>query len=258
LRVANRRLTQCLQVFSGSLHTGRAAKIRKKLKRLMDRCAEVRNCDIVLKLLDTVGVSQRSGAARDLKQRRKDTERALLKELRRWRGRSLAKAWSEELFSPEAVDVAFIPDLGAWIKEWFAHGRLAAQPDAAHQAVHQFRLEGKRLRYTIELLGPLYGEGSANVLDALREAQTSLGELNDCVTALDLLDGHARAARAIRELLRQREEAFRVLWKEKFGKRRQTEWTSIFSGTAKPNPAARPSRKPAGRSQTRGAAMSAA
>jgi CHAD domain-containing protein len=244
-------------VFAGFFHVGRMVKIRKKLKRLMDRCAEVRDCDIALELLGTVGFDHDSTPARETRDCRAEAEQALLQELREWQGKRLAATWAGELFTPEAVDAAFDPDLTTWIKQWFAHGRKAAASKAAYDSMHEFRLEGKRLRYTIELLSPLYKDSDAP-LEALRELQTCLGELNDCVTALDLLEGHNRAARAMRKLLKQREDAFRALWKKKFGKRRQSEWTSIFSATAKLSHAGRPSRKPAARSLTKGAVTSAA
>lgn len=255
LRVSMRRLSQYLETFAKYLDSDVAEKFGKKMKRLMKRCGEVRNCDITLELLKLVKVSEHGSSARFVEKQRAEAETALIKQLKKWKTHS---NWAEKLFV-DSRDADFDPGLRAWTKEWFARGRLAAAPGSTHHAMHQFRLEVKRFRYTVEIVQPLYAEGALEpVLETLRELQKALGEMNDCVSALELIEDYPRPARAIRKLLTQREQAFRSLWKEKFGIRRQSEWISIFSATAKPSPAQRPSRKPADSSQKKAVATSAA
>ena len=259
LRVSMRRFSQCIEMFAGFIDPAAVGKVQKKMKRLMNRCGAVRNCDITLDLLKVVKVADDSRSVRAVTKQRDDAEQALTKQLKRWSGKDLKKDWSEKLFVDHDGDLNLDPDLRTWTKEWFARGRLAAAPGSTHHAMHQFRLEVKRFRYTIELLQPFYGTHAAEpIIEGLRELQTCLGEMNDCVSALDLLEDFPKPSRAIRKLLTQREQAIRSLWKEKFGVRRQTEWISIFSATAKPSPAQRPSRKPAASSRKKAAAMSAA
>jgi CHAD domain-containing protein len=259
LRVSMRRLSQCLEIFAAFLDPAAIGKARKKIKRLMNRCGAVRNCDITLDLLKLVKAPEHAKSARSVKKRRNDAEQVLTKHLERWGEKDIRKDWSEKLLVDHDGDLNLDPDLRTWTKEWFARGRLAAAPSSTHHAMHLFRLEVKRFRYTIEILQPMYGtHGADPILEGLRELQSSLGDMNDCVSALDLLEDYPKPVRAIRKLLTEREQAFRALWKEKFGIRRQTEWISIFSATAKPSPAQRPSRKPTGSSRRKDAAMSAA
>ena len=73
------------------------------------------------------------------------------------------------------------------VREYFAAGREVAAKPADSEALHQFRLKGKRLRYAMELYGPCYGKLFEKYLEALRKAQTILGNLNDCAAAERLL-----------------------------------------------------------------------
>jgi CHAD domain-containing protein len=51
------------------------------------------------------------------------------------------------------------------------------------ETLHQFRLHGKRVRYSLELFRPVYGPRIEQLLKRLRRAQNTLGEINDCATA---------------------------------------------------------------------------
>src|SRR5438105_2483389 len=66
---------------------------------------------------------------------------------------------------------------------YFQAGRklLAGSPAAAD--LHGFRLKTKRLRYTLELFRPCYNSTFDQRLDALRDIQTLLGDINDCTAA---------------------------------------------------------------------------
>jgi len=98
--------------------------------------------------------------------------------------------------------------------KFYAAGReVIEHEDAA--TLHQFRLRGKRVRYTLELFRPVYGPGLDQLLKGLRRAQTSLGEINDCATAHDLVgdpqfhDWIAARQAALRD-------AFRKYWLDEF------------------------------------------
>ncbi len=214
LRVSMRRLSQCIEMFAGFLDATAVGKIRKKIKRLMNRCGAARNCDITLDLLKLAKISEHARSVRDIEKQRREAESALTKHLARWNSKDVDKKWAERLLVDHEGDLDFDPDLRAWTKQWFARGRLAAAPGSTHHAMHQFRLEVKRFRYTIEILQPLYGtHGADPIIEGLRELQGSLGEMNDCVSALELLEDYPKPSRAIRKLLTQREQAFRAMWK---------------------------------------------
>jgi CHAD domain-containing protein len=257
LRVASRRFGQCLRIFEPLLDAGAAAKIRGKIRKLMDRCGAARNCDITLELLREAGIANRSKAVAQVQERRRDAELALIRHLKRWRHRDILESWSKRLFLSENQE--FVPDLKALTAELFARGTAAAATGSRYAEMHQFRLVAKRYRYTVEVFEPLYDKASVEaLLREMRGLQDRLGAMNDCVTALELVHGHGQATRAIRRMLQTRERAFRSYWKRNFGNRRLNQWTSIFSAMAKQNPAAPASRRPPASSRRAVAKTSAA
>ena len=78
-------------------------------------------------------------------------------------------------------------ELPALAAAWFAYVRetLASNPPLA--GLHPVRLATKRLRYTLELFRPCYGPGLDVRLEALRQVQQALGDLNDSVASRALL-----------------------------------------------------------------------
>lgn len=69
---------------------------------------------------------------------------------------------------------------------YFRDGRTLFRKDASPRTLHRFRLQTKRLRYTLELFRPCYGPGLDHRLALLREVQTHLGDINDCVATAAL------------------------------------------------------------------------
>jgi CHAD domain-containing protein len=83
LRVAIRRFTQCLRIFKQFLPARETRKIRKRLKRIMDLAAEVRDRDVALELLAAAGPAGDPGMAAGLQRGREQAQLALLAEIRR-------------------------------------------------------------------------------------------------------------------------------------------------------------------------------
>ena len=257
LRVASRRFGQCLRTFEPILEAKAAKKIGARMRKLMDRCGEARNYDITLLLLHEAGIGDRSKLAGQIRARRREAEAKLVEHLIRWRHRNIVKSWPGRLF--DGSDEDFTPDLSTLTAELFERGRGAAAAESSYEEMHRFRLAAKRYRYTVEIFKPLHNAAAVDsVLSCMRELQDKLGAMNDCVTALDLVQGHGRATRAILQFLQVRERAFRTHWKRHFGKRRLNEWTSIFSATGKQNPAGPALRKQPARSLRAAAKTSAA
>lgn len=224
VRVAIRRLSQCLRQFSNCFDLEDAAKLHRRARRLLKRCGAVRDCDIALQLLTASKVrdaalkksiqEQRAVALQELTTHIQD-----LKDKRAW------KDWRERLQivspcreRPEEIAQRLLPPM---LKKWLAAGEKAAKSES-HKSLHRFRLLGKRLRYTLELFADQDPQVESR-LKALREVQDQLGAINDCATTLPLVKDHPRAEAALAKLLRSRESEFRASWK------------STSSGTAKPN-----------------------
>ena len=73
------------------------------------------------------------------------------------------------------------------LEEFYATGREAVRQDDS-ALLHKFRLEAKRVRYTLELFRPAYGPEFEKLLKALRKAQNALGEIQDCASAARLVE----------------------------------------------------------------------
>jgi CHAD domain-containing protein len=71
-----------------------------------------------------------------------------------------------------------------------AEGFFAASPNQSSDlsALHEFRIQGKQLRYTLELLASAFGpELKESYYPVVEELQEQLGRINDCVAADDRL-----------------------------------------------------------------------
>jgi len=93
LRVAIRRLSRCLRVFSAFYPGHSWRKIRGKLAGLMLLAGEVRDRDIALALLAGAGAPQRSPVAARLRAERKRAALELASETRLWKKSSFSRKW---------------------------------------------------------------------------------------------------------------------------------------------------------------------
>jgi CHAD domain-containing protein len=177
VRVSIRRTQQCLRLFKCFFDAKPAKKFRRRLRRLMDRCGEVRNWDIAKKELTSARrLSARLGAY--IEQEREVASERLVRQLERWRGQRSARAWKKRIRIQhcEWDSTAWVNDIGGW----FDAGDRAVDGNA--QELHRLRLLGKRLRYTLELL-----DDDSPHLDTLKRVQDELGAINDCATTQALI-----------------------------------------------------------------------
>ena len=65
--------------------------------------------------------------------------------------------------------------------DYFDAGRAALAEGKTWDEMHQFRLATKRFRYMLEIFRPAYGPALDARIDSLREIQTLLGDINDCI-----------------------------------------------------------------------------
>jgi CHAD domain-containing protein len=205
LRVSVRRFVQCLRAFRDSFDTGESKKIRRKLKRLMQRCGDVRDRDIAIQLLAKAEVRDPTLVV-ELAADRVARQKKLVMELERWRGWRGRMKVKRTKGSPESFAERELPRMA---QEWEEAGDQAAK-SGSFETLHRFRIFSKRYRYTLELF-----PGTERRIEQMRKVQDHLGEINDCVATLELVRGHARAEHAIGELLTTRERAFQAFWKKR-------------------------------------------
>jgi CHAD domain-containing protein len=234
LRVSIRRLSQCFRTFRGLLDPVPVKQLRRRLHKLMDLCAAVRNCDVALSLLHQVGITEGVWVSK-LKETREDAGRRLHRHLKKERRRHHPAVgasprpphddWKLDQ-SPEDNLRRVLPTL---VEGFFAAGTTAAVAGASPQTMHQFRLSSKRFRYALELFERFYGSEMARSAKALKGLQDRLGAINDCVTTIDLLGRDRRAVTAVRKLLGQRTVEFQSYWRSQFAPWRLAWWKRWLS-----------------------------
>jgi len=251
LRVAIRRFQQALALFGPCFPADETKKTGRKLKRLMALAGDVRNCDIAAHLL------ARSEKAPVLQQkmeaRRKEACARLTARLKRhgdrhwytkWRARlAEADAALDPHFSHDAIASTarrILPDM---VEEFFTHGNRAAGANASARKLHQFRLAAKRIRYTLELLEPVYGPGLGTRLKPIRAVQTLLGDINDCRTARDLIaawEGGQQCEARLRKRQRRKTKEFAAQWNETLASPKVArQWIRYLSSVEAKTPAPR-------------------
>ena len=92
LRVSIRRLKQQLEVFAEWFEAEKVKTIRRHLRKVMDRCAAVRNCDVALEVLQASGW-QGPELVAGLKKERRSAAGELARKLDRWRSAGRVREW---------------------------------------------------------------------------------------------------------------------------------------------------------------------
>jgi CHAD domain-containing protein len=203
----------------------------------MERCGAVRNCDIAVEVLRAAGWRSRELSA-GLDKERRHTSKELAHTLAGWLRRGKIQRWREHLriIQPQAKadpggSVAehakrLLPPL---MEDFFRAGREAARPGSTHRRMHRLRLEAKRVRYTLELFEPVYGESTKAILEPLKQLQDRLGAINDCATTLEMVRRDKGAATAVRGLADKREADFREYWGKHFGSAKRAGWKAVLN-----------------------------
>jgi CHAD domain-containing protein len=218
LRVAVRRFTQALAAFRDGLPRAAAKEIRRELKDLMNAAGEVRDYDIALKILAKCRLDGVAPLRAKLSAERNKAARALAGELRRWKSGGAASHWAEQLV-PAAPQPDIFGDLEENMRKFLAHGKAAAAAKASSRQLHRLRIEGKKLRYTIELLEPAMPAAAGEWLEKLKAIQTSLGDVHDARMARDQAKRFGAApgiAGWLKKRQRKRAREFRDSWAEAF------------------------------------------
>src|SRR3982751_2959422 len=73
------------------------------------------------------------------------------------------------------------------VDDYFSAGDVALAAGTAWEEMHRFRLLTKRFRYTLEIFRHAYGPGIEQRIELLKQVQTLLGEMNDCVVTSGML-----------------------------------------------------------------------
>ncbi len=195
LRVATRRASAALEVFKETLPGRRRRWIEKQLKRARRAANAARNLDVLIQRYQERAAADEelSWLAKDLQRQRERAQKPLAKVARRFRRKGLEQR-VEELFwrirwrdeeNPEPALLAAaeknLADVAADLV-----GFDAAQANS--ESLHQLRICGKRLRYSLEIFAAAMPELCERVYPTVVEMQNLLGRANDHATALEFFE----------------------------------------------------------------------
>jgi len=245
VRVSIRRLRQCLNIFEAQFPGQSVEKINNRIHKVLKAAGKLRNFDIAMELLKQSKQTDRI-LVRALREDRKEGAKAIQDRLaklseknsvEKWRARLLPVGDSEHGGDGEDAAKEAGTLLPRMAREFFEAGDRAVHPDCPPAAMHKFRIRSKKFRYTLELFAPLYGDELDKRMDALRQAQTRLGDINDCVATAELVKDYRRDSddasdSAIATLEREaakKTAAFRRWWAKSFNAKQKDNWVRYLA-----------------------------
>lgn len=209
LRVSLRRLEQVFELFETEpLGLDQKSAIAQ-MKDWLAAAGRVRDCDVVAPLIHAPWTN-------DLLALRKERA-AHLVDLLKTGPLAVPQAQSRgPALSQDIVHFARII-LPREARLYFTAGARAARKNHSLGRLHEFRLHGKSLRYSLELFEPVYGPRLNRLQKMLKRSQTLLGEMADARAGLKLLR-HLNAPDStlepLRALANEKREAFTARWLE--------------------------------------------
>lgn len=255
-RVAIRRLSASLRIFSRFFPDHEARRLRRALKPALDAAATVRDLDVDTALLLKLKLPAAHPLLARMAQDRAHAALAFTGQLYLLRSQEIPLAWldpvSRLLETNEDASLApraLLPPLAA---EFFKAGRKTLAK-ATPERLHAFRLAAKRFRYTLEVFRPFYGPVYGTRLEKVREIQTILGNRQDCAVTAALLDPLAAldaeaslALEAVQVRAVRLERSFHRFWHTQFdAPGQELLWTRYLS------------RRPVGQTATPAASLPA-
>lgn len=210
LRVSIRRFSQSLVVFKDAFPSKDVKKIRRRLKELMELTNGPRDCDVAMKLLPKSELKSAAALEPAIRAHRKEQLRLLIPALRGFGARGTSAKWRASLtpngHSHEELNLTGIaPKLTKRLVKRGA--RVASAED-----LHQLRIDGKKLRYTLELLPDAR---FAPAVEQLTEMQRALGQVNDARAVRTLVarvGGADEVERWLKRRQKRRARAFHAQW----------------------------------------------
>jgi len=245
LRVAIRHFSQALRLFPEAFEHSYGKKVRLQLKKLMSLLGAVRNHDIAPEVLDAAQAAPQEALLKALTDHRQTEQKHLMTLLKSWLHRDLLHEWKSKMLRNAGGARSFESarlGLSGLAGEFFQAGNYAARHKVAYRRLHRCRLLGKRFRYSVELFGLAETPQFKSRFKVLKRLQDQLGALNDTVTVIGLIPGHAAVKKRLRLLRTQQEQAFRSYWIHKFDLSVQEWWLHALIPQSIPIKASQPRR----------------
>jgi len=191
LRVWTRRATAAMRLYRDVLPRRRAARLKKQLRRIREAAAAARDLDVLIARHDASPASAgRDWLLGQLRQRRRQAQPSIVAVYRRCTARRVLRRNARGLLArvrPRGKHGRLLEKVcfGDWapsqlaplVQEFFD----SVPPDLTDiEAIHRFRICGKKLRYAMELLAAAFPrEFREQLYPRMTAVQDRLGEVND-------------------------------------------------------------------------------
>ena len=219
LRVASRRVRECLVLFGPCYRSEEITRLGRKLKRLTKRLSAIRNTDEALLFL--LGISgeltlpcreTQAGLLGHLRQEREFEARRLGRFLRKTNRLSFAAFFREFCRTPDLIGDGgvdpFMP-VRRYVREAMRQTLVevaslvaAARCETDSQAQHCWRIAIKKLRYRLEIVTSVVKSPPDHVLAILKVYQELLGNLHDLDVYRELVENVVTDSASAAELVR--------------------------------------------------------
>jgi CHAD domain-containing protein len=200
MRVATRRQRAAWRVFGSAFRIGRTRRYRSELRNVAARLGAVRDLDVLLEAADAYRSDLPAAEQRamepllaDWRHHRDDARELLIRELdsdgyRRWLDdyADFVRSEGAAVLPVEATEPHRIRDTTA-ARVWTAYEHVRGYEPVLRWAdvetLHQLRIAGKWLRYTLEFVRETLGDEAAPLIARVTALQDHLGALNDADVA---------------------------------------------------------------------------
>jgi CHAD domain-containing protein len=203
MRVATRRQRAAWRVFGASFRPGRTKRYRTGLREIAGRLGAVRDLDVLLEAVDAYRADIPAAESRalepllaDWRERREDARVLLVRELdsdgyRRWVDdyRDFVRTEGAAVLPVGPVQPHRVRDTTPsriWAAYEQVRGYEAALRWADVETLHELRIAGKWLRYTLEFVREALGPESAPLIARVTALQDHLGLINDADVAASM------------------------------------------------------------------------
>ncbi|MGC3971222.1 MAG: CHAD domain-containing protein [Pirellulales bacterium] len=194
LRVSTRRAMAALEGYAELLPQAKAAKMTKQLGRIRKRAGAARDCDVFLERLGKGDdAERRRPLLKHVEQLRTEAQEPVVKLHAKLKRKKFAKKIEKLIDSVRAPKHEQETTLVQWARHGLARNvakffEAGAADLGDNDLLHQFRIEGKHLRYALEYFSAAFGPELRNELYAeIERVQALLGIVNDHASAIEHL-----------------------------------------------------------------------
>jgi CHAD domain-containing protein len=139
------------------------------------------------------------------------------------------------------------------LQKYFKAGRRAADGKRSPKELHEFRIETKGFRYTLELFFPVYGAALQRELEPVRELQSVLGKLHDYYIIAGMLEDDKGLQTKLQRRTKKKLKEFHEQWAKFDSKGELKRWETLLASPPKKSAAAAHSNRRARKGSTEAA-----